>query len=62
MNDIEITVGDVAKSILLQSNKILRTPDDIPAYFLKKVGPYILNILIYLFNLSIKTGILPSQW
>jgi len=62
MNDIGIITEDAAKSISLQSNKISRTPDNIPAYFLKKVRPYILDILTYLFNLSIETRTLPSQW
>ena len=62
MSDIVITNSDVAKSLSMQSNKISCTPDSIPAFFLQKVAPYVLDVITYLFNLSIKSGTLPDQW
>ena len=48
--------------ISMQSKKISCTPDSISAFFLKKVAPYILDVITYLFNLSIKSGTLTDQW
>ena len=43
-------------------DKLSQSPDSIPAYFLKKVASFILDILLHLFNLSLNLGVIPLQW
>jgi len=52
MNFSEITVNNILLAIFKTSNKLLKTPDGIPGYFLKHVAPSINDVLCYLFNLS----------
>ena len=44
------------------SVKIFRSPDSIPAYFLKRIAAPIFNVLSYLFMLTLTQGNLPAQW
>ena len=60
MNDVTVDVLDVAIAIQILG-KLSQSPDGIPAYFLKR-GPFILDILLHLFNLSLNLGVIPSQW
>src|SRR3989442_2420678 len=37
-------------------------PDEIPAFILKKLAPYLASNIMHLFNSSISTGAFPSEW
>jgi len=62
MNFSEITVNDILLAIFKMSNKLSRTPNGIPAYFLKRIAPSIIDVLCYLFNLSLSSSTMPYQW
>ena len=62
MNDIDVTISDTAKSVRLVPDKLSRTPDGIPAYFLKRVAPSMLVVLTHLFNLTFSKEAIPFQW
>ena len=44
MNDIEVTANNITTTLANMSNKISRTPDEIPAFFLSKL---LLGLLMY---------------
>ena len=44
------------------SDKISRVPDGIPAYFLKRVSVPILDVICFLFKLSLSIGVVTLQW
>ena len=48
MEDVLITPGDVANSIHAISDKLSRSLDNVPAYFLKKVLAPLFNVLSHL--------------
>ena len=62
MNDVTVDVYDVATAIQMIPDKLSQSPDGIPAYFLKRVASPSLDILLHLFNLSLKLGVIPLQW
>ena len=62
MADIEVAPEDIVKSVNNLKGSLSRTPDNIPAYFLKEIASSILPILAHLFNLTLSTGSIPSQW
>ena len=62
MSNFDIFASDILSALAKLSNKVSRTPDGIPALFLKRIGPCILDALWYLFNLSLKSSELPHQW
>ena len=43
-------------------NKLSRSPDGIPAFFWKRSYFPILQVILFLFNLSFAQGIIPHQW
>ena len=61
MADIEVAPEDIVKSVNNLKGSLSRTPDNIPAYFFKEIAS-ILPILAHLFNLTLSTGSIPSQW
>ena len=62
MNDFEISADDVLLAVKNSKDKISRTPEEIPTYFIKRVISTILQPLVILFNRSLKCGLVPSQW
>ena len=62
MADIEVAPEDIVKSVNNLKGSLSRTPDNIPAYFFKEIASSILPILAHLFNLTLSTGSIPSQW
>ena len=59
IEDVIVTEADVAKSIQKLNNSLSRTPENIPAYFLKKIAFLILHVLTNLYNLCLSKGNLP---
>ena len=62
MPDVFITAEDVASSIRSLKNSVSRTPDCIPAFFLRKTSKSLAKHLANLFNVSLKLGKVPVIW
>lgn len=62
ISDPDITLTDVIKAFRCLNDKLSRTPDGIPAYFLKRVAPSLYFVLLHLFRLSVLTSDVPEQW
>ena len=62
LSNINITEEDIKQAISKLTPKTSKTPEEIPATFIKKIGPYITYILKRIFNLSLEQGSLPWQW
>ena len=62
MKDVIVTEADVAKLIQKLNNSLSKTPENIPAYFFKKITFPLLDVLIHLYNLCLSKGNLPYQW
>ena len=60
--DIDISTDDVSRAIHRVPDKVSRTPDGIPAYFLKRVSGPLLDVICFLFKLSLSKGVIPLQW
>ena len=62
MEDFIISESDVQKAVDEMKNKIIRTPENIPPYFIKRTLAFIMPFLILLFNNSLLLGWIPIQW
>ena len=62
MQDIGITTADVAKALQRLNTSMSRSPDNIPAYFLKQVGFTLVHIMTYLFNLTLHQRVILNEW
>ena len=62
LQDFKITTSDVVKALNKLNSSMLRSPDNIPAYFSKQVCFTLADILTHLFNLSLSNGVIPNQW
>ena len=62
MNNIKVTTNDITTALADMSNKISRTPDEIPAFFFKRIAPWIIDVLRHLYQLSLSTTKIPYQW
>ena len=62
MSPIIITPTLVFNAISKLKNSVSRTPDDIPAFFLKKVSSAISKSLSTFYNISLSQGKVPSIW
>ena len=62
MPSFTITIQDVRKAISEMKDKLTRTPEDIPSYFLKRLSPAIILPLLIIFNTSLQYNIIPSAW
>ena len=62
MDNFIITPTDVLQAISKLKNTVSRTPDEIPALYLKKVSNVLSKPLARIFNISIRTGKVPSIW
>ena len=61
MIDYEISYIEVLDAVQKSKDKISRTPDQIPAYFIKRVIGPILKPLVFLFNAFLKFNFVPKQ-
>ena len=59
---IVISEADVAQAIKKSKDKLSFTPESIPLYFIKRIATSIIKPLTFLFNTSIRTGLIPTQW
>lgn len=57
-----ITTKDVLSAVHRAKDKLSRTPEGIPTYFLKRIINSILHPLTHLFNTFLHYGFVPSQW
>ena len=62
MNDFNIDATDILQGLKKMSAKISRTPENIPSYVIKQIGPSILKPLEIIFNYSLRTNTIPKQW
>ena len=62
MDNFIITPTDVHQAISKLKNTVSRTPDEIPALYVKKVSNVLSKPLARIFNISIRTGKVPSIW
>ena len=62
MKDFEISEFDVLEAISGIKDKITRTPEEIPSYFIKRISSSILKPLTFMFNLFLKSHFVPNQW
>ena len=62
LQDFEITTSDVVKALPKLNSFMSRSPDNIPAYFLKQVCFTLVDISTHLLNLFLSNGVIPNQW
>ena len=51
MNNVEVTADDITTALANMSNKIFTTPDEIPAYFIKQIAAWIIDVPCHLYQL-----------
>ena len=62
MPDFSITREDICLAIASMKDKITRTPEGVPAYFLKRTAGALLEPLFFLFNRCLIFSFVPHQW
>ena len=62
MEAFEISFLDILQSVHMIKDKITRTPDNVPAYFIKRTISSILVPLHFLFNSTLFLNAIPVQW
>ena len=62
MPDFTISREDICISIALMKDKITRTPEGVPAYFLKRTSDVLLEPLFFFFNRCLIFSFVPCQW
>ena len=62
MPDFVITPNDILSATRKMKDKLTRTPESIPAYFIKRIISVILHPLVTLFNFCIQNSFVPTQW
>ena len=62
IGDLFVTVKGVEKLLLNINTSKAKGPDDIPNMFLKGLAPEIAPVVQFIFNQSLETGSLPSDW
>ena len=62
MASFEITFLDILQAINGMKDKITRTPEGIPMYFIKRIISSILYPLHFIFNSSLNLNFIPDQW
>ena len=62
MQNFKISCEDVFHAVQNQKGKISRTPEGIPTFFIKRIIASIINPLTLLFNYSIQSSKVSSQW
>ena len=62
MENFVIQSSEVASAIKDLNDKISRTPENIPSYFIKRISSSIISFLVFLFNSSLQFNFIPDQW
>ena len=62
MPDVVVTSSDVKRAISSLKNSVSRTPENIPAIFVKRTEDSLLYPLTVLFNHTIASGKVPNLW
>ena len=62
MRDFDILATDIHVAIANLKNKVCRTPENIPPFFIKKIINPLISPLLYFFNTSLNFNIIPYQW
>ena len=62
MNHFQITNAEIIQAIHKLKDKVTRTPEGVPSYFVKRVVPSILLPLAIIFNNNLIYTFVPSQW
>ena len=62
MYEFEILPGDILAVVKDMKDKITRTPEHVPSYFIKRIIRSIIKPLTFLFNLFLRLHFVPSQW
>ena len=62
MPPIIITKEDILTAIADLKDKLTRTPEEIPSYFLKRISSAIIYPLLIIFNSSLQYNTIPSAW
>ena len=57
-----ITIEDIKSAVSNAKDKISRTPEGVPTFFIKRIINSILIPLAHLFNSFLQSGFVPSQW
>ena len=57
-----ITETDVLQAVSKANDKLSRTPEGIPTYFIKRIISSIIKPLVYIFNCSLLYNVIPIQW
>ena len=60
--EVVATSEKVCEAFHKVPDKFSRSPDGIPAYFLKRSFTPLLSVITHLFNLTLNQGVLPRQW
>ena len=62
MENFVITEEDILQALKKVPCKLSRTPENVPSYVIKKIGPAIVRPLLVIFNNSLYTSIIPNAW
>ena len=62
MENFLINTSDVSEALDNLNDKMSRTPENIPSYFIKRLKPSITPFLVYLFSFSLTHNFIPNQW
>ena len=62
LSSLSVSLADVVSQLRFLKASSFPGPDGIPPAFLKNGGPDIPVLLLKLFNLSLNSGVIPSQW
>ena len=62
MEHYAITSNEIVYAINKMKDKVSRSPENIPIYFIKRVFPSILTPMTFIFNATLELQIVPNQW
>ena len=62
METFDISYVEILDAVFNSKDKISRTPDKIPMYFIKRIIGPILEPLLFLFNSFLQFSFVPTQW
>ncbi len=62
MPEFTFIESDVLSATLKMKDKLTRTPESIPTYFIRRIIHCILKPLLHIYNTSLKHSIVPCQW
>ena len=62
MDNFTIEESDIINAIAAMKDKITRTPEGIPSYFIKRTALNFIPFLCYFYNASLYFNSIPNQW